>query len=146
MTSHTTTEALTSPSIPPPREPLRLRLSGSPGMARLDGGWWPQSRDLERELADLVDHFPVDVGRVQRVLFSRPDWDTQPHRVPVARGRVKTGSYPSDDTHEIVLNMSTRTELRLLVVPAGHPAGEQALSTAADPASHGSSAEILGAL
>lgn len=112
MTSHTTTEALPFPSIPPPREPLRLRLSGSPGMARLDGGWWPQSRDLERELAD----------------------------------RVKTGSYPGDDTHEIVLSMSTRNELRLLVVPAGHPAGEQALSTAADPATHGSSAEILGAL
>ena len=44
-----------------------------PGRDHLDGGWWPQSRDLAVELADLVDHFPQAHGRIQRAVYSPPE-------------------------------------------------------------------------
>lgn len=100
-----------------PRAPLRLRLTGQSGGGRHDGGWWPQSRDLEVELADLVDHFPTQFGRVVRALVSPPDWDPAPRRIPVASGYVKVGSFPRDDTHLIHLSTSDRTVLRMVVVP-----------------------------
>ncbi len=97
------------------REPLRLRLDAVLGDGAVDGAWWPQSTDLQLELADLVDHFPVELGRVQRVVFSRPDWDTAPHRVRVGRGPIKVGSFPHDDTHQVWLKMSTHALIRLTV-------------------------------
>ena len=111
-------------SIPQPRSPytqteqrvgLRLHLSDSNERTDVDGSWWPQSRDLAIELADLVDHFPEQLGEVHRVVFSRPDWDTTPHRVRVARGMVKVGSYPRDDFHQVWLSMSTGQLIRLSV-------------------------------
>ena len=119
----------TSPtvSIPSPttteRVPLRLRLDNSFQSGPLDGVWWPQSRDLQREAADLVDHFPGLVGRIARLLFSRPDWDAVPgapsiRRIQAARGAVKVGSFPSDDTHVMIVKMSSGQQLRLLVVPS----------------------------
>lgn len=142
MTSHSTSR-LDAPGGSPAREPLRLKLSGSQAGGILDGGWWPRSRDIDVELADLADHFPEDGGRVHRVLYSRPDWDTHPRSVPVTRGGLKTGSFPSDDTHIVVLSMSTHDRLKVLVIPPDHPAAEQALTRAADPANCLSTTEIL---
>lgn len=145
MTSHST--SLSPPVDDPagPRRPVRLQLSEAPGRAALDGGWWPQTRNIGVELADLVDHFPLALGRVYRVLYSSPDWDTRRRTVPTARGRIKTGSFPRDDTHLVVLRMSTRTSLRLLVVPPDHSAGDLAMGMAADPANRWSAAQILAA-
>lgn len=146
MTSHPSTAQIPhSPGTYRPRDLLRLALSPSPGRGALDGGWWPQSRDLEFELADLVDHLPAEVGRVQRVLYARPDWDTQPHTVRVARGLLKAGSFPGDDSHMILLRLWSRTDLRLLVVPPEHAVGDQAMRLAADPGNRWSTAQILAA-
>ena len=142
MTSQTSPVS-DDPGSSTPRHSLRLQLSRSPGRATLDGGWWPQSRDIDIELADLVDRFPAAIGRVTRALYSRPDWETQPRSVHVARGRLKTGSFPQDDTHMMILSMSTPTQIRLLVVPPEHPAGQQAMAMAADPWNRSSAAEIL---
>jgi hypothetical protein len=128
------------------RHPLRLQLSESPGRAALDGGWWPQSRDIDIELADLVDRFPPFFGRVHRALYSRPDWETQPRNVRVARGMLKTGSFPRDDTHLMILSMSTHTRLHLLVVPPAEPLGRQAMTISADPWNRLSAAEILASI
>ena len=107
----------------------------TPGSHPLDGGWWPQSRDLTAELGDLVDHFPANQGRIVRVLFSAPDWDDAPKRVPTARGYVKVGFDPHDDTHVVVLTTSERQELCLLVVPPdlSRTKGEEALLAAVTP-------------
>ena len=108
-----------SPDLPAPaRAPLRLSLAEVPLRGNLGGAWWPQSRDLSLELADLVDGFPTDRGRVMRALFSRPDWDLTPRRITTERGMMKVGSFPADDTHVMVLSMSTPPgRLSLLVVP-----------------------------
>lgn len=113
---------MTTHPIPATRVPLRIRISPRAGRDRLDGAWWPQSRDLGVELADLVEHFPPASGRITRAIYSPPDWDTTPERqLAVAGGNVKVGSFPRDDTHVIRLKTADRTILYLLVVPPGTP-------------------------
>jgi hypothetical protein len=112
----------TDPSSSAPRlrsVPLRLRLNETMGDGASDGCWSPQSRDLSLELADLVDNFPIALGEVRRVVVSRPDWDRAPHRVRVARGLLKVGSYPGDDNHQVWLRASTRRLMRLVRDGAG---------------------------
>lgn len=130
-TSHDPTPTSESPSVT--RRPLRLRMADHPGRNHLDGGWWPQSRDLAVEVADLVDHFPAEFGRITRVVYSPPDWTPAPRRIPVRRGYVKAGSFPDDDTHLIQLRMSDRSLLRVLVVPPTYSdaQGSEALLAAA---------------
>lgn len=114
-------DVMTTPTSSGPesgRAPLRLRLSPTPGKGPVDGGWWPQSRDLAIELADLVDHFPPDHGRVVRAIYSPPDWDEPPRQVAVASGRVKVGSFPRDDTHVIRLKLSDRRVVYVQVIPS----------------------------
>lgn len=112
---------------------------------QVDGGWWPHSRDLAVELADLVDHFPARLGRVVRALISPPDWDPAPRRIPIAGGYVKVGSFPGDDTHLIQLRTSDRTLLRLLVVPPGFTVGhgEEALLAAGTTGNAHSATDLL---
>jgi hypothetical protein len=129
----------------PARASLRLRMAQHPGRNRLDGGWWPQSRNLVLELADLVDHFPAECGRVVRALISPPDWEPSPRRVPVSGGYVKVGSFPRDDTHLIELKTSDRVVLRVLVVPPGFTLdqGTEALLAAATSGNAHSAKDLL---
>lgn len=112
---------------------LRLHLSDPAPSGRVDGAWWPRSRDLHREAADLLDHFPEANGRISRLLFSRPDWDNAGQggrgvrTIRAARGPVKVGSFPSDDTHLMILSMTSGQRLKLLVIPSDAPDGEQRL-------------------
>ncbi|MCW2837001.1 MAG: hypothetical protein JWQ15_1115 [Marmoricola sp.] len=142
MTTSNTTIPLTS------RKPLRLRMVEHPGRQPLDGGWWPHSRDLTTELADLVDNFPADHGRIVRVGFSPPDWDDAPRRVPTARGYVKVGFDPQDDTHVVVLTTSDRKDLCVLVVPPdlSRAKGDKALLAAVTPRYASSPAALLMAV
>ena len=133
------------------RAGLRIRLDNSFKSGPLDGAWWPQSRDLQDEVADLVDHFPYRVGRISRLLFSRPDWDAvageaSVRRVRAARGSVKVGSFPSDDTHIVVLSMATGDRLRLLVVPhdTSPEVAEAIMEQAADDRNTRRPAQLLG--
>lgn len=147
----------TSPTVPLPstpateRVPLRLSLDTGVPSGPLDGAWWPQSRDLQCEAADLVDQFPVLAGRIERLLFSRPDWDAvdgEPtiRRIQAARGVVKAGSFPSDDTHVMVAKLSSGRRLRLLVVPSDTEPrlAARVMGQAADEANTRSPRALLG--
>lgn len=130
---------------------LRIRLDNSFSSGPLDGAWWPQSRDLQEEAADLIDHFPHRVGRISRLLYSRPDWDSgggasSVHKIRAARGFVKVGSFPSDDTHLVVLSMASGYRLRLLVVPhdTGAERAEEIMEQAADDRNTQRPAQLLG--
>jgi hypothetical protein len=121
-------------------------MADHPGRDTLDGGWWPQSRDLAVELADLTDHFPPELGRIQRAVFSPPDWDPAPRRIPVGRGGfLEVGSFPADDTHVVILRTSDRLTLRVLVVPPGLTAdqGDEAMTAAATSGNSHSAASLL---
>lgn len=105
------------------RVALRVRLGNGHRSGPVDGAWWPQSRDLQSEAADLVDNFPTSVGRIGRLLFSRPDWDAvagaaSTRRIMAKRGAVKVGSFPRDDTHLMIMKMGSGERLKLLVIPS----------------------------
>ncbi|GGU33571.1 DUF5994 family protein [Nocardioides albus] len=144
----------TSPTVelaPRVRVDLRIRLDNGFSSGPLDGAWWPQSRDLQAEAADLIDRFPHRVGRISRLLFSRPDWDLDPgapsiRKIRAARGMVKVGSFPSDDTHLVVLSMATGERLRLLVVPhdTDPELAERIMEVAADDRNTNGPAQLLG--
>ena len=115
------------------RVPLRLQLRDASSPGQVDGVWWPQSRNLQTEARDLVDNLPATAGHINRLLFSRPDWDDAmvggrgARRVQTARGPVKVGSFPSDDTQLMILAMASGQRLRLAVVPSHtEPAKAQA--------------------
>ena len=126
-------------------ERLRLALSASIGRGVLDGAWWPRSRNLENELADLVDNFPATSGRVVHAVYSRPDWQPTHRRIKVKRGLIKVGSFPNDDSHRILLGLSNREILQIMVIPP-HSSPALALAvmvTAASPGNRDSAATIL---
>jgi hypothetical protein len=117
-----TTSPTGSTSSPTSTASLRLRLDPVGRSGPLDGAWWPHSRDLAVEATRLVDDFPDGVGRVSRLVFSTPDWDQpgdgpHPRRLQTARGTVKIGTFPRDDTHVVVLTLSTHQRVVVLVVP-----------------------------
>lgn len=100
----------------------RLQLATDIGRGTLDGGWWPRTRDLTTELADLADALDPALGTVVRTEASSDDWDELPAEVSA-----------SDEAHRIDLHLSGGTILRLLVVPPSmtESQGEEALLAAA---------------
>lgn len=137
-----------SPVRIPSTDTLRVVLAAPRKNRPLDGGWWPHTRDLAAELAELVAGLPTEAGRAVRAVYSPPDWDTPPRRVPLARGYLKVGSFPRDDSHVIDLRMLDGTTLRLLVVPpTAHPAqARSALQAAAEPAGTRTATSILATM
>ena len=81
-----------------------------------DGAWWPASRSLTDELPAFFAAWPPERGRIYRILYSPPDWDDRPHSVPVSGRRVKTGSFPRDDTHVLTVTLSDRTQRIITVI------------------------------
>lgn len=121
----TPTDPAATPEVPAQgRVPLRLSMASHPGRGRLDGGWWPQTRDLTVEFPDLVSHFPAEFGQIVRALYSPPDWEPVRRRIRVGHGFVEAETLPCDDTHLIHLNLSDRRVLRVLVVPPHYSDGE----------------------
>lgn len=96
----------------------RLALRATPSRLLADGAWWPRSRTLGDELAGLVEAWPTDSGRIVRVLYSPPDWDDRPRSAAVSGRRIKTGSFPKDDTHRLVLTVLGGQRFTLDVIPA----------------------------
>ncbi|WP_278255280.1 DUF5994 family protein [Nocardioides convexus] len=139
---------MATPATRSDRVPLRLAVADGVHAGPLDGAWWPQSRDLAVEGADLVDHFPDPVGHVARLLYSRPDWEPDAsgaalRKIRARRGPVKVGSFPSDDTHVMVAVLSSGVRLRLVVVPSvfGDHEAARVMSAAADEANRRTAGE-----
>ncbi|MFD1246785.1 DUF5994 family protein [Nocardioides ginsengisoli] len=138
-----------TPAQAPERPPVRLRMGRTMGVDRLDGGWWPRSRDLAAELGELIDHLPASCGRVVRARFSPPDWDPAPGAVAVnGGGHVTVDPLPGDDAHVIVLETSDLAVLHVLVVPPGfsEDQGAEALLAAATGGNGHPAGELLAAV
>jgi hypothetical protein len=122
-------------NTPVTRVPLRLRLSDPERPHPLDGGWWPQSRNLGAEMADLVNNFPAERARIVRALYSPPDWDDAPKRVTTSRGYIETAAFARDFSPVMILTTSDREKLCLLVIPSDltEAQGTAALEAAVTP-------------
>ena len=102
----------------------RFALRPSPGRKGPDGAWWPQTRSLGDQLPELIDQWPTVQGGVSRILYSPPDWDDHPHSVLVNGRRMKTGSFPRDDTHQMTLVLHNGQRRVITVIPPETPRGE----------------------
>ncbi|MFE7836501.1 DUF5994 family protein [Streptomyces sp. NPDC057474] len=116
---------------------LRLTLAPvGPAPARLDGAWWPRSRDLGAQLPTLTAVLDPLWGRITRVTVNPVHWPVVPRHVAVAGHVVKVGWFlPEQDPHELLL-LSYRTgRWNLLVVPPQTPAVSAAwlMAAACDP-------------
>ncbi|HUS23226.1 MAG TPA: DUF5994 family protein [Aeromicrobium sp.] len=100
-----------------PLDSTRLAIRGGAENQRPYGAWWPQDRTLSTQLRCLFDLWPSSQGSIARILFSPPDWDDHPHSVQVTGRRVKTGSFPRDDTHEVTLVMHDGQRRFITVIP-----------------------------
>lgn len=97
--------------------PARFALRSVPARQLTDGVWWPQSRRLSDSLGQLFASWPPAEGRIVRLLYSPPDWDDRPRSVSIPGGRIKTGCFPRDDTHQLVLSMLDGTRRTITVIP-----------------------------
>ena len=84
-----------------------------------DGAWWPQTRQLSDELQHLFDSWPPGQPRIDRILFSPPDWDDCPRKVLVHGHWVKTGHFPEDDTRTLTVILADRSRQTIAVVAPG---------------------------
>jgi hypothetical protein len=98
----------------------RLTLSTRPGLGKLDGAWWPRSRDLATELLGLVEALPEWIGRVVHATVSPPDWNGGPRDIQREGGRLRVDSFPRDDTKVVLLGTFT-TMLIVMVIPPETP-------------------------
>jgi len=103
-----------------PSQPLaRLRLAPHSAVPRrIDGAWWPRSRDLMVELPLLIGALPGAWGQITGVTVNAGMWSAAPGRMLVAnhvvRLRRESGSR---DRHTICLLSPGRGRWDLLVVP-----------------------------
>lgn len=132
----------------PPR-PLRLVLKPEIGpmvasSGRVDGAWWPRSRDLAGELPVLAKALAAWLGRVERVSYNLAVWGDTVRRIRVDGAPVRLAGYRLQDADTVdVLGRTHR--ITLLVVPpeAAEVAGQQAMALAIDPANTDTPTQLL---
>ncbi|MFF7216741.1 DUF5994 family protein [Streptomyces sp. NPDC008238] len=103
-----------SPLMPPPRLSLKPA-KAAPGL--LDGGWWPRSRDLMRELPALIDTLDRRWARVTRVAVHPSLWLVIPRRVHASGHVVYVGWSTKQDPNKLMLLSYSIGRLDLLVIP-----------------------------
>ncbi|QMU77208.1 hypothetical protein GXW83_17335 [Streptacidiphilus sp. PB12-B1b] len=121
------TTVLTTP--PPAVElapPLRLSLTpSSKERCRLDGVWWPHSRDLQVELPSLLAEADHRWGRITHATVNRHLWPSIPYEVRTGTHAVRLGWYDAEqDPYEITLLSYNINRWDLLVLPPETEPGE----------------------
>lgn len=118
---------------PPPR--LSLGPAGSaPG--RLDGAWWPRSRDLAAELRSLTAELDGRWGRITRATVNPAYWPEIPRKVQVSGHVMHVGWFAAEqDPHQLMLLSYRVGRWDLLVVPPETPPATAAwlMAAASDP-------------
>lgn len=121
----------------PSESPVRLSLAPDgvrPG--RLDGAWWPRSRDLLIEIPSLVAELDQRWGRVTRITVNPAQWPEIPRRIPAAGHIIHVGWFTTEqDEHTIMVCSYAPPLLELLIVPPATDVVDAArlMSEAADP-------------
>ena len=103
------------------------------GGERLDGAWWPRSRDLCRELPAVIAALDQQFGRISRITVDSSRWPEPPRRVAVAGRTIDVGWFPVGRNRiEICVLSNDAGRWDLIVVPPEYQFAESAsLMTAA---------------
>lgn len=111
------TTVLTTPA-PDLAPPLRLSLTPSGERCRLDGVWWPHSRDLGAELLPLVAELDHRWGRITHATVNRQLWPEIPYEVRTGTHAVRLGWFDAEqDPYEMTLFSYGINRWDLLVLP-----------------------------
>ncbi|GCD39547.1 MULTISPECIES: DUF5994 family protein [Streptomyces] len=105
--------------------PLRLALlpQGN-GPHRIDGAWWPHTRDLATELPALLDALTPRWGRITRVTVDDAMWNAGPRRLVLGRRVIRVSrSGGTGHRHTVCLLALGTGRCDLLVVAPGTPPG-----------------------
>ena len=114
----TTTLDRTTPRVLAAELPARLSLTPKTMLAgRLDGAWWPRSRDLAAELPPLAAALEEPWGRVTRVTVNPTRWPVVPHTVAVDGRTLHVGWFTEQDPDKLILLSYTVGRWDLLVIP-----------------------------
>lgn len=95
------------PNDEPPAAASPLRLSQREPVSTagfIDAAWWPYSRDLTRELPQLLAAFWSAGREITRVTYNVTAWDPAPRRTLVAGRRVRLGGFATSDPRTIRLS------------------------------------------
>lgn len=121
----------------PTRLPSRLSLTrAGTTPTRLDGAWWPRSRDLAAELPALTAVLDPLWGRIIRLAVNSTYWPVRPRKIPVSGHVVKVGWFTAElDPHSLLLRSYGAGRWDLLVIPPQTPPETAAwlMAAAADP-------------
>lgn len=102
-------------AIKPGTALLRLETTSS-RQGRLDGAWWPHTRDLETELPALISVLTGYLGPITRVGLDASAWSGLPTRLVIDGRVVHLDSDPvGDDT--VLITRGHNDLFALLVVP-----------------------------
>ncbi|MEE1783985.1 DUF5994 family protein [Streptomyces sp. SP17BM10] len=143
----TTLDRATTLTAPEPATRLSLTPSDV-RRGRLDGAWWPRSRDLLLEVPSLAAALDGPWGRVTRITVNPAQWPVIPRRIPVTGHIVHAGWFTTEqDEHTIAVFSYAPRRLTLLVVPPETDATDAArlMAAAADPANTGPASALLAA-
>lgn len=109
------------PVVPPSQPPLavRLELRGASRIrGRVDGAWWPRSRDMALELPPLVAVLDRVWGRITRVTVHEGMWPDLPAKVAAGGHVVRLGWFDAEqDPADLCLLSFTVGRWDLLVIP-----------------------------
>jgi hypothetical protein len=130
----------------PGQQPLRLKLKPVvPPADRLDGAWWPRSRDVATEVPALAEALATRLGQITGVAFAISAWNPAPPRIDVDGHLVRLEGVDEHDENVVRVSGPDRQRLRLLVVPpeATGTTGDDAMLLASRPVEADWPAEIL---
>ncbi|MDH6576473.1 DUF5994 family protein [Kitasatospora sp. MAP5-34] len=135
--------------LPPLRTVLRraprLRIDSSLSHSGMfDGGWWPRSRRIERELPGLIHALRPVIGPVLHVAVERSAWDEVPSRITVDGHVIRINCF-SSSAHTMSVGGGHQDHFLLLVVPPRTRRGVAlaALASAAGPGNSRSADRLL---
>jgi uncharacterized protein DUF5994 len=116
-------------------ERLRLRAAAGPTTGHVDGGWWPHSRNLVREVPALFAALPRRLGPIALIAYNLNDWDATPRTLECDGARLEGISHDTSGPHTIVMLGTDGRCITLLLVPpnADQTTGHQALASVSLP-------------
>ncbi len=116
MTATTLQPVPTAP-IPAPAVRTSLKPVGESG-GRLDGAWWPRSRDLVHELPSLIAVLDKRWGRITRVTVNVRMWPLIPAEIPTGSHILRLGWFDTEQEGADLCLLSYHTgRWDLLVIP-----------------------------